>query len=94
MAELTTWNACGGAASSYRARQRVPERVAGDRREAEVDLKKCVNCLLCWIYCPDSAVSWTGRVQRVRPHHCKGCEMCAEVCPVDAVTMVPEEVES
>ena len=24
--------------------------------------------------------------------YCKGCEICAEVCPVDAVTMVPEEV--
>ena len=26
--------------------------------------------------------------------YCKGCEICAEVCPVDAVTMVPEEVAS
>ena len=23
--------------------------------------------------------------------HCKGCEICAEICPVDAIAMVPEE---
>ena len=22
--------------------------------------------------------------------YCKGCEICAEVCPTDAITMVPE----
>jgi 2-oxoacid:acceptor oxidoreductase delta subunit (pyruvate/2-ketoisovalerate family) len=59
----------------------------------EVDLSLCVNCLLCWLYCPDSAVqldstTFTG----FDLDYCKGCEICAEVCPVDAVTMVPEEV--
>jgi Pyruvate/2-oxoacid:ferredoxin oxidoreductase delta subunit len=22
--------------------------------------------------------------------HCKGCEICAEICPVEAIAMVPE----
>ena len=26
----------------------------------EVDLARCVNCLLCWLYCPDSAVALDG----------------------------------
>jgi Pyruvate/2-oxoacid:ferredoxin oxidoreductase delta subunit len=26
----------------------------------EVDLGSCVNCLLCWLYCPDSAVRLEG----------------------------------
>jgi 2-oxoacid:acceptor oxidoreductase delta subunit (pyruvate/2-ketoisovalerate family) len=61
----------------------------------EADLSKCVNCLLCWLYCPDSAVeldrtTFTG----FDLTYCKGCEICAEICPVDAVTMVPEEVGS
>jgi 2-oxoacid:acceptor oxidoreductase delta subunit (pyruvate/2-ketoisovalerate family) len=51
----------------------------------EVDLSRCVNCLLCWLYCPDSAVELEGTTFT-------GCEICAEICPVDAVTMVPEEV--
>jgi 2-oxoacid:acceptor oxidoreductase delta subunit (pyruvate/2-ketoisovalerate family) len=50
----------------------------------EVDLSRCVNCLLCWMYCPDSAVRLEGTT-------CKGCEICAEVCPVQAIEMVPEE---
>ena len=34
----------------------------------EVDLSKCVNCLLCWLYCPDSAISLDGRdLRRLRP---------------------------
>ena len=61
----------------------------------EVDLSKCVNCLLCWLYCPDSAVELDGTTfTGFDLTYCKGCEICAEVCPVDAVTMVPEEVAS
>jgi 2-oxoacid:acceptor oxidoreductase delta subunit (pyruvate/2-ketoisovalerate family) len=55
------------------------------------DLSKCVNCLLCWLYCPDAAVLvensvFTGFDLR----YCKGCELCAEVCPEDAIAMVPD----
>jgi 2-oxoacid:acceptor oxidoreductase delta subunit (pyruvate/2-ketoisovalerate family) len=57
----------------------------------EVELSRCVNCLLCWIYCPDSAVRLDGTTfAGFDLAHCKGCEICAEVCPVDAIEMVPE----
>jgi 2-oxoacid:acceptor oxidoreductase delta subunit (pyruvate/2-ketoisovalerate family) len=57
----------------------------------QVDLSKCVNCLLCWLYCPDSAISledavFTGFDLR----YCKGCELCAAACPTGAVTMVED----
>jgi 2-oxoacid:acceptor oxidoreductase delta subunit (pyruvate/2-ketoisovalerate family) len=58
----------------------------------EVALSSCVNCLLCWIYCPDSAVVLDGTTfTGFDLAHCKGCEICAEICPVDAIEMVPEE---
>jgi 2-oxoacid:acceptor oxidoreductase delta subunit (pyruvate/2-ketoisovalerate family) len=57
-----------------------------------VDLSLCVNCLLCWLYCPDSActVDAKGRFTGVDETVCKGCELCAAVCPVDAIAMVAE----
>jgi len=57
----------------------------------EVELAKCVDCLLCWLYCPDSAIllegtHFTGFDLEV----CKGCELCAVVCPTGAIEMVAE----
>jgi 2-oxoacid:acceptor oxidoreductase delta subunit (pyruvate/2-ketoisovalerate family) len=57
----------------------------------QVDLSKCVNCLLCWLYCPDSAISLNGTTfSGFDLRYCKGCELCAVVCPVEAVTMVED----
>jgi len=57
-----------------------------------VELSKCVDCLLCWLHCPDSAVVLGGTTfEGFDYDYCKGCEICAEVCPTDAIEMVPEE---
>jgi 2-oxoacid:acceptor oxidoreductase delta subunit (pyruvate/2-ketoisovalerate family) len=96
MPELTNWNALrtGGVVVPGEAER---PRTGGWRTgvKPEVDLSKCVNCLLCWLYCPDSAVMLDGTTfTGFDLTYCKGCEICAEVCPADAVTMVPEEVAS
>ena len=58
----------------------------------EADLSRCVDCLLCWIYCPDSAVVIDGDAfDGFDLEHCKGCEICAEACPTGAITMVPDD---
>jgi 2-oxoacid:acceptor oxidoreductase delta subunit (pyruvate/2-ketoisovalerate family) len=57
----------------------------------EVDLSRCVNCLLCWLHCPDTAIVLDGTTFTGFDYDfCKGCEICAEVCPVDAIEMVAE----
>jgi 2-oxoacid:acceptor oxidoreductase delta subunit (pyruvate/2-ketoisovalerate family) len=56
-----------------------------------VDLSKCIDCLLCWLYCPDSAIELDGTAFKGFDYDvCKGCELCAEVCPEDAIEMVAE----
>jgi 2-oxoacid:acceptor oxidoreductase delta subunit (pyruvate/2-ketoisovalerate family) len=61
----------------------------GLRPAVEVD--RCIDCLLCWLYCPDAAVGTTdGAFATIDLDVCKGCELCAAVCPVGAIRMVPE----
>jgi 2-oxoacid:acceptor oxidoreductase delta subunit (pyruvate/2-ketoisovalerate family) len=72
----------------------APPRTGGWRtgKRPEVELTSCVNCLLCWLYCPDSAITLDGTTFTGFDYdYCKGCELCAEVCPVAAITMVEEQ---
>lgn len=55
----------------------------------EIDMKKCVHCMLCWLFCPDSSiVVENGRIKGVDLAHCKGCGICAQECPRQAIAMV------
>jgi 2-oxoacid:acceptor oxidoreductase delta subunit (pyruvate/2-ketoisovalerate family) len=57
-----------------------------------VDFERCVNCLLCWLYCPDSAIRLDGTTFVGFDYDtCKGCEICSVVCPVDAIAMVEDD---
>jgi len=52
------------------------------------DLEKCNHCMLCWIFCPDSAVVVKdGKKIGTDLQYCKGCGICAEECPADAIEM-------
>ena len=58
------------------------------------DEAKCTNCMICWVYCPDSAIIIKdGKVSGIDYRYCKGCGICAEECPpkVQAIKMVREE---
>lgn len=67
----------------------------GDWRteKPEIDKSKCIHCLFCWAYCPDGSIvvdAAKGTVEGFDYDHCKGCGICASVCPKEAITMVPE----
>ena len=49
----------GGVVVRDRGRPTAHRR-AGARGRPEADLTACVDCLLCWLYCPDSAVQLDG----------------------------------
>ncbi len=58
-----------------------------------VDRDECIDCLFCWIYCPDMAIETKdgGSLGKVDLDYCKGCGICAEVCPKKCIKMVKEE---
>jgi 2-oxoacid:acceptor oxidoreductase delta subunit (pyruvate/2-ketoisovalerate family) len=57
-----------------------------------VELDRCVDCLLCWLYCPDSAIRLDGIAFAGFDYDvCKGCELCSVVCPEGAITMVADD---
>jgi 2-oxoacid:acceptor oxidoreductase delta subunit (pyruvate/2-ketoisovalerate family) len=58
----------------------------------EVDYSKCTRCTLCWIYCPDAAITrQKDDSPKIDYDYCKGCGICANECPVKAITMKREE---
>jgi pyruvate ferredoxin oxidoreductase delta subunit len=44
--------------------------------------ENCIQCLLCWVYCPDMAIKVKdGKREEFDYDYCKGCGICALECP-------------
>ncbi|MBM1154472.1 4Fe-4S binding protein [archaeon] len=57
-----------------------------------VDRNKCIRCGLCWVFCPDIAISFNEEGYPIIDYdYCKGCGICANECPRNAISMVREE---
>jgi 2-oxoacid:acceptor oxidoreductase delta subunit (pyruvate/2-ketoisovalerate family) len=92
MGGLTDWQGLGTGGVVVRDEAERP-RTGGWRTglRPAADLSRCVDCLLCWLYCPDSAVLLDGAAfAGFDLDVCKGCELCATVCPTGAIEMVPD----
>jgi 2-oxoacid:acceptor oxidoreductase delta subunit (pyruvate/2-ketoisovalerate family) len=52
---------------------------------------RCNHCDNCWVYCPDACISHAGDGYQVDYDYCKGCLVCAAVCPRRVISVIEEE---
>jgi len=57
-----------------------------------VDHETCINCLRCYLVCPDGTIFKDNGKIDIDYDYCKGCGVCAYECPKDAIAMVKEEL--
>lgn len=58
----------------------------------ELDKEKCIGCRRCYVLCPEVAISMKDDKADINYKHCKGCGICAEECPVNAIDWIQETV--
>lgn len=64
-------------------------------RRPVLDLDRCSQCLVCYIYCPETSIQVQERkVIGIDYDHCKGCGICAEECPRLAIALEDEAVQA
>jgi len=56
-----------------------------------IDNGKCIDCGNCWIYCPEGCIYRDNGVYSADLDYCKGCGICENECPSDAIKMILEE---
>lgn len=91
MRKLKNWKELPVGCVSFEPGNAVEYKTGGWRTFKPVwDKNKCIQCLGCWIMCPDSSIKVEdGKVVGIDYDHCKGCGICAAACPekIKAVTM-------
>jgi len=56
----------------------------------------CINCKFCWLYCPDNAVflDKDAKMCGFNLEYCKGCGICANLCPAKPIKAIHMMTES
>ncbi|MGB5866999.1 MAG: 4Fe-4S binding protein [Arcobacteraceae bacterium] len=53
------------------------------------NVELCIDCQNCWLFCPDSSIiSRDKEMVGIDYDHCKGCGICAEICPTNPKSLM------
>jgi len=56
--------------------------------------KDYIACRMCLIICPEGCVHGKEKNTFLSDYNfCKGCGICADICPKKDIAMVPEEIK-
>lgn len=58
--------------------------------KAKIDPSICVQCGFCQQHCRFHAIMANNGKYFVEGFSCEGCGVCKEICPVGAITLIPE----
>lgn len=58
--------------------------------QPRVDADACNMCSLCWILCPDGAITRASDRLIIDYEDCRGCGICVSECPRHAIAMRQE----
>ncbi len=56
-----------------------------------MDREKCIMCENCFIFCPEGCIMEFEGKFVINYDYCKGCLVCQNECPVNAITHMREE---
>ena len=74
------------------ATKNITNRGSWRKNIQKFDNRKCIKCGLCWLQCPDNAIKEIkDGFYKPDLRLCKGCFICAKICPVKCIEMVREK---
>lgn len=66
--------------------------------EAQQEISRCMSCGvcnacdICWMFCPDAAISRRNGTYTINYDYCKGCLICQHECPRGVISSEREDV--
>jgi pyruvate ferredoxin oxidoreductase delta subunit len=97
MADLRGWREIPIGGMILEAGNAVKYRTGGWRAFRPVfGEADCIHCMQCWLFCPDSSILVDPDSEKMVGfdlEHCKGCGICAAICPVNAKVIRKAEEE-
>jgi pyruvate ferredoxin oxidoreductase gamma subunit len=71
---------------------RLRDRGAWSNFKPVIEYDGCTKCMICYVYCPDSAFTIDSRGYPVIDYDaCKGCNICKTECPPKVISLVRRE---